>query len=75
MPAVYRKFATRADPKVLDEVRAIAAREGKKLHTVIDEALRDLIDKRRRGTPRSNVLMAFGESLSEHDTLYKKLAK
>jgi len=31
MAAVYKKFATQADPKVLDAVRAIAASEGKKL--------------------------------------------
>ena len=75
MAAVYKKFATQADPKVLDEVRAIATQEGKQLQTVIDEALRDFIDKKRRGTPRSKVLTAFGESLSEYDALYKELAK
>ena len=69
------KFATQADPKVLDEVRAIAAKEGKQLQSVIDEALRDFVDKRRRGKPRPEVLTAFGESLAEYDALYRKLAK
>jgi len=31
MAAVLQKFATQADPGVLDEVRAIATREGKPL--------------------------------------------
>jgi hypothetical protein len=31
MDAVLQKFATQTDPGVLDEVRAIAAREGKQL--------------------------------------------
>ena len=69
------KFATQADPKVLDEVRAIAVREGKQLQAIIDEALRDFIEKRKRGKPRPEVLTAFGESLAEYDALYRELAK
>ena len=75
MPNPLAKFATQADPKVLKEVRAIAANEGKQLQAVIDEALRDFIDKRKRGKPRPEILTAFGESLAEYDTLYKELAK
>jgi len=41
----------------------------------IDEALRDFIDKKKHGAPRSKVLTAFGESLAEYDALYKELAK
>jgi hypothetical protein len=73
--AALRKFATQADPKVLEEVRAIASREGKQLQSVIDEALRDFIDKRRRGKPRPEVLTALGESLAQYDALYRELAK
>jgi hypothetical protein len=75
MAAPLTKFATQADPKVLDEVRAIAAREGKQLQNVIDEALRDFIEKRKRGKPRPEVLTALGESLAEYDALYRELAK
>lgn len=75
MAARLAKFATQADPKVLDEVREIAAREGKQLQTVIDEALRDFIEKRKRGKPRPEVMTAFGESLAQYDSLYRELAK
>ena len=75
MPAPLAKFATQADPKVLEEVRAIAAREGKQLQSVIDEALRDFIEKRKRGRPRPEVLTALGESIAEFDALYRDLAK
>jgi hypothetical protein len=75
MSAPLSKFATQADPKVLEEVRAIAAKEGKQLQAVIDEALRDFIDKRKRGKPRPEILTAFGESLAEYDALYRELAK
>jgi len=75
MPAPLTKFATQADPEVLDEVRKIAAREGKQLQGVIDEALRDFIEKRKRGRPRPEVLTALGESLAEYEALYRELAK
>lgn len=75
MQARLAKFATQVDPKVLEEVRALAARDGKQLQTVIDEALRDFIEKRKRGKPRAEVLTAFGESLAEYDALYRELAK
>ncbi len=75
MTARLAKFATQADPKVLDEVREIAAREGKQLQTVIDEALRDFIEKRKRGKPRPEIMTAFGESLAQYDSLYRELAK
>jgi hypothetical protein len=69
------KFTAQADPKVLEEVRAIAARDGKQLKDVIDEALRDFVEKRKRGGPSPEVLIAFGESLADYDALYGKLAK
>lgn len=70
-----QKFATQANAKVLADVRAIAAKEGKHLQAIVDEALRDLVEKRKRGAPRAAVLTAFGESLSEFDALYAQLAK
>jgi hypothetical protein len=50
-------------------------KKDKQLQSMIDEVLRDLMDKRKRGKPRPGVLMAFGESLAEYDVLYRKLAK
>jgi hypothetical protein len=75
MANALSKFATQADPRVLAEVRAIAAKEGKQLQNVIDEALRDFIEKRKRGKPRPEILTTFGESIAEYDVLYRELAK
>lgn len=75
MAARLAKFATQADPRILEEVREIAAREGKQLQTVIDEALRDFVEKRKRGKPRPEIMTAFGESLAQYDSLYRELAK
>ena len=75
MAAVSQKFATQADAKVLAQIREIASKEGKQLQAVVDEALRDYVEKKKNGTPRPQVLTAFGESLAEYDALYKELAK
>jgi len=75
MAAVSQKFATQADAKVLAQIREIASKEGKQLQAVVDEALRDYVEKKKNGVPRPQVLTAFGESLAEYDALYKELAK
>lgn len=75
MPAPLTRFATQIDLQLLDDVRGIAARDGRQLTDVIDEALRDFIDKRKRGKLRPEVLTALGESLAEYKALYRELAK
>jgi len=45
------------------------------LQSVVDEALRNFVEKKKCGTPRTVVLTAFGESLAEYDTLYRDLVK
>ena len=57
------------------ELRVLAEREGSQVHDVVDEALRDLIAKRKGGMPRDEVLVAFGESLVEYEDLYRELTK
>ena len=75
MPVALQKFATLADPDVLEEVRAIAVKEGRQFQSIVDEALRDFIAKRKPGAPRPEVLTTLGESLAEHEVLYKELAR
>ena len=41
----------------------------------MDEALADLVEKRRQARPRPHVLTAYRGSLDTYDELYKKLAK
>lgn len=47
------KFATQVNPEVLAAIRGIAQSEGRQLQALIDEALRDLIEKRKSGRPRA----------------------
>jgi hypothetical protein len=69
------KFATQADPAVLSAIRKIAADEGRQLQAVLDDAMRDYIEKKRTAKPRAHVLSALQESISEFDTLYHKLSQ
>lgn len=69
------KFATQVNSEILSEVRAIAQNEGRQLQTLIDEALGDLIEKRKQGKPRSHVMAAYQGSHEKFGSLYKKLAE
>lgn len=55
---VREKFATQVDPDILATVRGIAKAEGRQLQALVDEALADLIEKRRQANPRARVMAA-----------------
>lgn len=69
------KFATQVDPELLEAVRSIAKEEGRQVQTLIDEALSDLVEKRRLGRPRKHVMAAYKASIGTYGKLYKKLAE
>ena len=69
------KFATQVNAKTLVTLRALAKSEGRQLQALVDEALADLIEKRRRARPRAHVLAAYGSSHDKYADLYRKLAK
>jgi hypothetical protein len=69
------KFATQVNSEILSEVRTIAQNEGRQLQALIDEALADLIEKRKQGKPRRHVMAAYQSSLTKFGSLYKKLAE
>jgi len=49
-----QKFATQVDADLLDAVRGLAREEGRQVQSLIDEALADLVEKRRSAKPRQN---------------------
>lgn len=69
------KFATQVNSEILSEVRTIAQNEGRQLQALIDEALADLIEKRKHGRPRPHVMAAYQGSHEKFGSLYKKLAE
>ena len=69
------EFATQVNSEVLAAVRDIAGAEGRQLQALVDEALGDLLEKRRLGRPRQNVMSAHQASHAKFSELYKKLAE
>lgn len=69
------KFATQADPQVLNVLRGMAQAEGRHLQALIDEALREYVERKQGGAPRRHVMSALDDSLLHYDDLYRKLAE
>jgi hypothetical protein len=69
------KFATQVNAEILSAVRGIAAKEGRQLQALVDEALADLIEKRKQARPRPHVMGAYLSSHDKYGNLYKKLAE
>ena len=75
MPKTREKFATQVSSDILVAVRILAEKEGRQLQALVDEALADLIEKRKRTSPRPHVMNAYLASHQEYGPLYKKLAE
>lgn len=69
------KFATQVNSEILTSVRNLAQSEGRQLQALVDEALADLIEKRKQNRPRANVMAAYQASIEKFGPLYKKLAE
>lgn len=75
MATTREKFATQVNTKTLAAVRRLAEKEGRQIQALIEEALTDLLEKRRLGKPRSHVMDAYQRSHDRYGELYKKLAQ
>ena len=73
--AMREKFSSQAAPEVLAALRQIAGVQGRQFQAVLDEALREYIDRQQKERPRRHVMAAFASSLEEFDSLYRELAK
>ncbi|WP_240824128.1 hypothetical protein [Desulfovibrio sp. UIB00] len=56
-------------------LKTIARQEGRPIGAVLEDAARAFIENRKEIVAQRNVLEALDNSMLEHDTLYKKLAK
>jgi len=69
------KFATQVNSEILASLRDLARSEGLQLQALVDEALADLIEKRKQNRPRAHVLAAYQASHENVGPLYQNLAK
>lgn len=70
-----KKFSTQADANLIEELKLIAKKEGKQFQSLVDEAFRDLIEKKKQAKPRKHVMDNFNQSLNKYDSLYEKLSQ
>ena len=75
MARTREKFATQVSSEILSAVRSLAEKEGRQLQALVDEALADLIEKRKKAAPRAHVMGAYLASHEKYAPLYKKLAE
>ncbi|MFT9099953.1 MAG: hypothetical protein ABF416_05455 [Zymomonas mobilis subsp. pomaceae] len=69
------KFATQVNMDILNTVRNLAKNEGRQIQSLVEEALSDLIEKRKLHQPRSRVMEIYQASHKSFAPLYKKLAE
>ena len=75
MAELRKKFATQVDPQIFANVRRLAQEEGRQLQALVEEALRDLLEKHKQARPRAEVMAAYQSSHARYGELYRKLAK
>ncbi len=75
MSTSRQKLATQVNSEILARIREIAAREGRQIQALVDEALADLVEKRQQGRVRPHVMAAYRKSRKKYDELYRKLAR
>ena len=69
------KFATQLDAELIDAVRGLAQSEGRQIQSVMEEALADLLEKRRQSQPRRHVMAQYEASVRSFGPLYERLAR
>lgn len=75
MAVAREKFASQADPELLAGMRSAAESEGRQLQAVLEDAMREYLERRSASRPRPQVIAALAESIAEFDELYERLAK
>lgn len=70
-----QKFSSQARPELLEEVRRIAAEEGRQFQAVLDEALSEWVARKKGEFPRPEVIAHAKASIARHRRLYEELAK
>ncbi len=74
--AKKEKFATQLDVDVLQaQTRAFAAKEGRQVQSVVQEAIVEYLAAKAGSRPRPEVMAHHEASLIQFDKLYKKLAE
>jgi hypothetical protein len=69
------KFASQVDAELLGKVRDIAKAEGRQIQGLLDEALRDFVEKRLAEGPQPDAMALHRLSMTRYRSVYERLAK
>ena len=75
MEKAHVKFATQVDHEILTAIKGLAKKEGRQIQALVDEALADLLNKRKGMSARPHVMAAYMASHETYAPVYEKLAK
>ena len=64
MSRTREKFATQVNSEILSTIRAIAEQEGRQLQALVDEALADLIEKRKHAGPDRRLWLPISPAMT-----------
>jgi hypothetical protein len=66
---------TRVNSDILNGIRELAEKEGHPIEALVEEALTDVLEKRKNAKARAHVMDAYLASHEKYGPLYKKLAE
>ena len=75
MSQTKQKFATQIDTDLLAALKDKAQSEGRKIQSVVEDALRSHLEGQDSQAPRRAVMEAYQSSHERFAELYKKLAE
>jgi len=69
------KFSTQVEGEILSHIKNLAKQEGRQLQAIVEEAFRDLLEKRNTSKARKHVMAQYNASHEKFGPLFEKLAK
>jgi hypothetical protein len=69
------KFASQAEPELLDAIKKVAQEEGRQFQSVLEEAMVYYLENRKHKKIRSSVLSHFHDSVTKNRRLGELLAR
>jgi hypothetical protein len=75
MTTTRQKYASQADPELLEAMRAVAKEEGRQFQAVMEDAMREYIERRNNASPREHVMAHLRASIERNRRLGELLAK
>lgn len=75
MVAPREKFSSQASPELLSALREIARTEGRHFQSVLEDAMNDYVEAKKKGKVRPEVMAHYRESVQRNRKLYEMLAQ